>query len=481
MKKFVCSALALFFVTTAVAQEMKKTAAGALYRIVKRGNGKAIKPGDVITFNFVQKNAKDSVLMSSYTSGTPVKIRVTEARSVADLMDVFPLLAEKDSAVIQVPTDSIFKAHEDQRPAFLPKGSPLTFHINIVRVQSVDEATAEGKRTADSLKAVEKGTATSYLAANTLALTTTPSGLMYQVTTPSAGIKPAKGDTLLVNYTGSTLDGKVFDSSIQENAVKAGLQQPGRKYEPIRLVVGNGEVIPGWDEGLLLFNEGSKGVLIVPSELAYGERGAGDAIKPFSTLRFDIELVKVLKTVPPKELKQAERAKLSTYLAANKLALTTTGSGLKYVITKAGTGLKAVKGDTLRVNYIGTTLDGKIFDTSLKSVAEKAGLDQPGREYEPITLVVANGEVIPGWDEGLLLLNTGAKATFIIPSDLAYAERGAGDVIKPYNTLRFDLELVQITRPKKAVVKKPAPTVRKPAAAPAKKIIPAKKPAAKKP
>jgi hypothetical protein len=145
---------------------------------------------------------------------------------------------------------------------------------------------------------MEKTTLAAYLADKKLPLTTTASGLMYAVTTPSTGIKPAKGDTLLVNYIGATLDGNVFDTSIQSEATKAGLEQPGRAYEPIRLVVGNGEVIPGWDEGLLLFNQGSKGTLIIPSDLAYGEQGGGEVIKPFSTLRFDVELVKVIKPKP---------------------------------------------------------------------------------------------------------------------------------------------------------------------------------------
>jgi FKBP-type peptidyl-prolyl cis-trans isomerase len=100
------------------------------------------------------------------------------------------------------------------------------------------------------------------------------------------------GDTVLVNYTGSTLDGKVFDSSIQAEAQKAGLNQPGRNYEPLQVIIGTTPIIKGWDEGLLLLNEGSKAKLIIPSDLGYGDQGSGD-IPPYSTMVFDIEVVKI--------------------------------------------------------------------------------------------------------------------------------------------------------------------------------------------
>jgi FKBP-type peptidyl-prolyl cis-trans isomerase len=96
----------------------------------------------------------------------------------------------------------------------------------------------------------------------------------------------------MVNYTGRMLDGKVFDSSIESVAKEAGLQQEGRKYEPIPVILGTTSVIQGWTEGLLLLNEGSKAKFIIPSSLGYGDQSAGD-IPPYSTLVFDVELVKI--------------------------------------------------------------------------------------------------------------------------------------------------------------------------------------------
>ena len=143
------------------------------------------------------------------------------------------------------------------------------------------------------IKAEEVSGANKYIASHKLNLLTTASGLKYVITQPSAKPKPLSGDTLLVNYAGRNLDDKVFDSSIESIAKEAGLQQPGRTYEPIQVIVGTGGVIPGWDEGLLLVNEGAKATLVVPSSLAYGAQGAGNDIRPFSTLVFDVEIVKV--------------------------------------------------------------------------------------------------------------------------------------------------------------------------------------------
>ena len=107
---------------------------------------------------------------------------------------------------------------------------------------------------------------------------TTPSGLQYKIITEGHGKSPKATDTVLVNYRGTTIDGTEFDSSYKRN-------------EPISFPL-NG-VIPGWTEGVQLIKEGGKIQLYIPSNLAYGSRGAGGVIAPDSTLVFDIELLKV--------------------------------------------------------------------------------------------------------------------------------------------------------------------------------------------
>lgn len=106
----------------------------------------------------------------------------------------------------------------------------------------------------------------------------TPSGLYYKITKEGTGATPEKGAQVAVHYKGILVDGTVFDSSYQRD-------------EPIQFTVGIGQVIPGWDEGILLLTKGAGARLVIPSHLAYGTQGAGGVIPPDATLIFDIELV----------------------------------------------------------------------------------------------------------------------------------------------------------------------------------------------
>ena len=116
-------------------------------------------------------------------------------------------------------------------------------------------------------------------------IVTTESGLQYKTIEPGNDVKPGPQDTVMVRYKGTLKDGTVFDE-VPADA------------DPIQLVLNR--VIPGWTEGLQLIGEGGKAQLFIPSELGYGERGAG-SIEPNSTLLFDIELCEVLPYVAPAE------------------------------------------------------------------------------------------------------------------------------------------------------------------------------------
>jgi peptidyl-prolyl cis-trans isomerase A (cyclophilin A) len=114
---------------------------------------------------------------------------------------------------------------------------------------------------------------------------TTISGLKYVVESKGQGVKPLKGQKVKVNYTGRLSNGKVFDST---------------KEGPFKFTLGAKEVIPGWDEGFMLMHEGEKGVLIIPSKLAYGVNGVPDEenpgkyiIPPNADLTFDVELISI--------------------------------------------------------------------------------------------------------------------------------------------------------------------------------------------
>lgn len=116
-------------------------------------------------------------------------------------------------------------------------------------------------------------------------VTTTESGLQYEVITAGTGAMPTAADQVRVHYHGTLIDGKVFDSSVDRG-------------EPV--VFGVGQVIPGWTEALQLMPVGSKWKIYLPSNIAYGERGAGGDIGPNAALIFEVELLEIVKAEPTK-------------------------------------------------------------------------------------------------------------------------------------------------------------------------------------
>lgn len=137
---------------------------------------------------------------------------------------------------------------------------------------------AQGKKEAQ--ENLEKGNAFLEENAKRPGITTTESGLQYEVLTEGTGPKPTAEDRVRVHYHGTLIDGTVFDSSVERG-------------EPA--VFGVGQVIPGWTEALQLMPVGSKWKIYLPAGIAYGERGAGQDIGPNSALIFEVELLEIVK------------------------------------------------------------------------------------------------------------------------------------------------------------------------------------------
>jgi peptidylprolyl isomerase len=235
---------------------------------------------------------------------------------------------------------------------------------------------------------------------------TTASGLQYEEIEMGAGPMPQAGDVVTVHYRGTLEDGTEFDSSYSRG-------------EPITFALGQGMVIPGWEEGIALMHEGGKARLIIPPDLAYGEQGAGGVIPPNATLTFEVELVSVRAGAPaaPSEVDEEDYQM--------------TDSGLKYYDLEVGSGASPEQGQTAVVHYTGWLEDGTKFDSSLD-------------RGQPFSFVVGAGRVIKGWDEGVATMKVGGKRQLVIPPELGYGERGAGTVIPPNATLIFEVELLEI-------------------------------------
>lgn len=129
---------------------------------------------------------------------------------------------------------------------------------------------------------------------------------------------------------------------------------------------------------------------------------------------------------------------LQEYLAKNNIKATKTASGLYYTISKEGTGATAKEGQMVTMNYIGKTLEGKQFDANVDENFKKL------KDREPFTFPLGAHQVIKGWDEGVALLKKGSKATFYIPSPLAYGSQSPSPDIAPNSILVFNVEVLDI-------------------------------------
>jgi len=236
-------------------------------------------------------------------------------------------------------------------------------------------------------------------------------GLRHIITKPGSGDMPAKGDKLTVNLVFKLADGKVIDDTRKNKA-------------PLKVPVGAPMRPKGLEQGLKGMKNGEQRTVVVPHELGFGTAGAGPDIPPYSTLIFELEVAGV----------QSDKKQIAGIISKlkkdyPKSNLITTESGLQYVVTKAGAGAKVGKGKKIKAHYTGKLLDGTEFDSSVK------------REM-PFEFVVGTGQVIKGWDEALSDMKKGEKRTLIIPSELAYGERGSPPKIPPSSTLVFEVELV---------------------------------------
>ena len=194
----------------------------------------------------------------------------------------------------------------------------------------------------------------------------------------------------------------------------------GNSYErnqPAKFVLGTSSFVKGIDEGIVGMKKGGVRTIIIPSELAYADKGIG-GIPPNTDLKMTIELLDVKDRIVAKPWDVPESKFKST------------PSGLKYAVVKDGSGDYADSGDVVTVNYSGYLENGNLFDSSVE-------------RDEPISFVLGMQQVMKGWEEGLRLMKEGSKVRFIIPPELAYG-RIALEKIPANSTLIFDVEMLDI-------------------------------------
>ena len=253
-------------------------------------------------------------------------------------------------------------------------------------------------------------------------VTTLKSGLQYLDDSLGTGREAKADDLVSIHFKGwmvpkDTASELFSDWTTDQSKGMLSLGDSKMRNQPVKFILNSGSFIKGTDEGIVGMKTGGIRTIIIPSKLAYGEAGIG-FIPPNTDLKVVVELLEV------KDKVVAEMWKVDSTLFKS------TASGLKYAIISQGNGPAVELNKTVTVHYSGYLLNGTLFDSSVE-------------RDEPIMFVVGQGQVMPGWDEGMQLLKKGDKARFIIPPQLGYGEMQL-EKIPANSTLIFDTEIIDV-------------------------------------
>ncbi len=251
---------------------------GLDYKIITDSNQPKAKVGDYVQYYSTIRTTKDSVIFSLNNSKTSEIGQVSAPKEKGDPIEILTLLGKGDSASCLISAETFFKT--EQLPPPLKKGDRIKLDIKIIDVFAQAEFDAKLAEIENQKLLLAESAAINYIKANNIQAQRLPSGMYYVVENPGSGVQPENNKNVKVNYHGTLFDGTVFDSSLK----------PGR--EPFEFILGRGQVIKGWDQGIPLFKVGGKGKLIIPPSMGYGEQGQG-SIPPNSWLVFDIEVLGV--------------------------------------------------------------------------------------------------------------------------------------------------------------------------------------------
>ncbi len=258
--------------------DFQTTASGLRYRFyVQNIDSAKVNKYDIVQV-YMNYRTADSMLFDG--SKTVIPFQVNPFYD-GDLMEGIMMMHKGDSATFVLDAGDFFMKMMNQTsiPEHVGNNKELFFDIKILSVNPEPENVQQQRVELETRKDQETTLIEKYLSSNSLAIQPSSSGLYYLELTAGKGKSVKTGNKVKVHYNGYFLDGSLFDSSYERN-------------NPITFVVGNNEVIPGLDEGVLQMMEGGKSKLIIPSKIGYGAEQRGN-IKPFTTLIFDVELLRV--------------------------------------------------------------------------------------------------------------------------------------------------------------------------------------------
>ena len=237
---------------------------------------------DIVELEMVYRTESDSVIFDSRNIiGSPFRMRIKEiTANVATIDEGLAMMHLGDSARFVVDAETFFIVTQGREvPSGIKPGSKLIFDIRLKEIFNMNSYRNKKNEGFASSAAEEEVMLENYLKLANITVEPKNSGLYFIEEIKGQGNKPGAGKKVILHYTGTYINGQVFDSSLQ-------------RPEPFEFTFGTGELIPGMEEGISYMKEGGKATFIIPSHLAYGEKEV-NKIPPYSTLIFYVELIEV--------------------------------------------------------------------------------------------------------------------------------------------------------------------------------------------
>ncbi|HOI31166.1 MAG: FKBP-type peptidyl-prolyl cis-trans isomerase [Bacteroidales bacterium] len=264
-------------------QQFKTTESGLKYRFYEENKDES-KPieNDIVQVE-MKYTVDDSIIFDSEKLSKEMRFPLMKPVFPGDFYEGIAIMHRGDSASFLCPADRIFLEvfRVRELPEFVKPASIMRFDIRLINFMSPDEFEAEQHQKKMAQIEESDKLLQAFLEQENITVSPTESGLYYIEKERGNGVKPQKGQIVKVHYAGRLTNGLPFDDSYS-------------KGKPFEFELGAGRVIKGWDEGIALMRKGGKAMLIIPQNLAYGERETG-RIPAYSPLVFEVELVDIVK------------------------------------------------------------------------------------------------------------------------------------------------------------------------------------------
>ena len=279
---FLLILIPLFYTSCKDSDSFIKHDSGFEYKIISDNrDGNIIEKDNVLDLDLKYFTQNDSLIFNSKDLPGKFRVLIFDSDKGGLFQEALKLLKIGDSAQFLIPAFDFYQnTIYTAIPDFINEGESIRIGIKLHEIVSQEELDKEYDQYILKMETEENLLLQEYLKNENITVKPTESGLYIILLNKGKGRKVQKRDKVVVHYQGTLINGQIFDSSIDRG-------------EPIKFVIGEGNVIPAWEEAVLNMKKGEKIKLITPSNQAYGESGYEEIIPPFATLIFEIKLIDI--------------------------------------------------------------------------------------------------------------------------------------------------------------------------------------------